>query len=103
MFSTDAASAAAPPGILAGATTVTASAASAAWAISLGYRRLVEALAAHGGGLEPVMIAAPGQAAALRMWRQEDFYDVYASLALAPGTVVAVESRTLRSRPRRAA
>jgi hypothetical protein len=97
MFSTNAASAAAPGGILAGATTVPPATAAEPWAISKDIGALVEALATYGGGLEPVIIAAPGQAAALRMWRQESFYDIYASLALAAGTVVAVESSSFVS------
>jgi hypothetical protein len=97
MFSTDAADATAPAGILAGATVVPPTAATEPWAISSDVGALVEALAQYGGGLEPVIIAAPGQAAALRMWRQQDFYDIYPSLALAAGTVVAVESSSFVS------
>lgn len=97
MFSTNAGDASKPPGILAGATTVTASGAAAAWAISSDVGALVEAIAQYGGGLTPVIIAAPGQAAALRMWRQESFYEVFASLALPAGTVVAVESSSFVS------
>jgi hypothetical protein len=91
MFSTDAGDTTAPAGILLGATTVTATAATEPWAISSDIGALVEALANAGGGLEPVIIAAPAQAAALRMWRQQDFYNIFASLALPAGTVVAVE------------
>jgi hypothetical protein len=58
---------------------------------------LVQALAANGGGLEPVLICAPAQAATLRMWRQADFYDILASVALPAGTVVAVESSSFVS------
>jgi Phage capsid family len=97
LFSTNAASAAAPGGILAGAQSVPPSSASAVWAISSDVGALVEALANAGGGLEPVIVAAPAQAAALRMWRQETFYDIYPSLALPAGTVCAVESSSLVS------
>jgi hypothetical protein len=97
MFSSDAASATAPPGILLGATTVTQTSVAAPWAISSDISGLVGALAANGGGLEPVIIAAPAQAAALRMWRQSDFYSILASVALAAGTVVAVESSSFVS------
>jgi hypothetical protein len=96
MFSTDAKDALSPGGILAGATSVTASTAAAPWAISSDIGALVDALARQGGGLEPVIIAAPGQAASLRMWRQQDFYDIYASPAPA-GTVIAVESSSFVS------
>jgi hypothetical protein len=91
MFSTTTGSATQPDGILVGATTVTPSTDTGISAISADIGALVQALANNGAGLEVVLVAAPAQAAALRMWRQEDFYDVYASLALAAGTVVAVE------------
>ena len=97
MFSTNPGDATVPPGILVGATTVPASAATEPWAISMDIGALVEALAQNGGGLEPAIIAAPAQAAALRMWRQEDFYEIYASLALPSGTVVAVEKSSFVS------
>lgn len=99
MFSTNPRDATHPPRILAGATTVTAAPATGAggWIISSDIGALVQALANHGGALEPVIIAAPAQAAALRMWRQEDFYDVFASLALSAGTVVAVEASSFVS------
>jgi hypothetical protein len=97
MFSSDAGGATAPPGILIGATNVSPSTADAPWAISSDIGALVQALAEYGGGLEPVIIAAPGQAASLRMWRQQDFYDIYASLALPAGTVCAVEASSFAS------
>jgi hypothetical protein len=97
MFSTDVASATAPAGILLGATTVTATSIAEPWAISSDIGALVQALATNGGGLEPVIIAAPAQAASLRMWRQSDFYSILASVALAAGTVVAVESSSFVS------
>jgi hypothetical protein len=97
MFSTNAGDATKPAGILTGATTVTPSTATSAWAISSDIGALVQALAQHGGGLVPVIVAAPAQAAALRMWRQQDFYDIYASAALTAGTVVAVESTSFVS------
>lgn len=91
MFSTDPASATAPAGILLGATTVTPTSAAAPWAISSDVGSLVQALAPFGAGIQPVIIAAPSQAASLRMWRQESFYTILASVALPAGTVVAVE------------
>jgi hypothetical protein len=97
LFSNHAPSASAPGGILNGATSVPPSGATAVWAISSDVGALAEALANAGGGLEPILIAAPAQAASLRMWRQEDFYDIYASLALPAGTVVAVESSSFVS------
>ena len=97
MFSTDAASAVAPPGILTGATTVAPTASASSWAISSDLGALVGALATNGAGLEPVITAAPSQAAALKMWRQADFFPVLASAALAAGTVVAVEQSSFVS------
>jgi HK97 family phage major capsid protein len=97
MFSTNTPSAAAPGGILAGATSVPPSGATAVWAISSDIGALVDALAPAGGGLEPMIVAAPSQAASLRMWRQQNYYPIFASLALAAGTVVAVESSSFVS------
>jgi hypothetical protein len=97
MFSSDPGDATAPAGILSGATVVPPSTATAAWAISSDIGALVQALAEYGGGLEPVIIAAPSQAASLRMWRQQDYYDVFPSLALPSGTVVAVEASSFAS------
>jgi hypothetical protein len=97
MFSTNAGDATKPPGILVGATNVPPTSAAAPWAISSDIGSLVDALARAGGGLEPVIVAAPGQAASLRMWRQESFYEIFASLALPAGTVVAVESSSFVS------
>lgn len=98
MFSTNPGDATVPPGILAGATTVNpAPATPGGWIISSDIGALIEALAQNGGGLDPVIIAAPAQAAALRMWRQEDFYAVYPTLALPAATVVAVEASSFVS------
>jgi hypothetical protein len=99
MFSTTPGDAVRPPGILLGATTVTPAAATGAggWIISADIGALVEALAQNGAGLEPVLIAAPSQSAALRMWRQADFYPILSSLALPAGTVIAVEASSFVS------
>ena len=99
MFSTNVGDASHPPGILIGATTVTAAPATGAggWIISSDIGSLVGALATNGGGLEPIIIASPAQAAALKMWRQADFFPILASVALAPGTVVAVEQSSFVS------
>jgi hypothetical protein len=91
VFSTTTGSLTQPDGILAGATTVAPSSATAVWAISADIGALVEALANAGAGLEPVIVAAPAQATVLKMWRQEENFDIFASLALPSGTVVAVE------------
>ncbi len=91
MFSTTPADADGPGGILIGATSVTPTSVAAPWAISSDIGSLVDALARAGGGLEPVLICAPSQAASLRMWKQEGFFDIFASVALAKGTIIAVE------------
>ena len=97
MFSTNPGDAVHPPGILIGANTVTATSVAAPWAISSDIGALVQALATNGGGLEPVIIAAPAQASSLRMWRQADFFPILASVALPAGTVVAVEASSFVS------
>ena len=97
MFSTNPGDATHPPGILLGANAVTASTVAVPWAISADIGALVQALATNGGGLEPILIAAPAQAAALRMWRQADFFPILASVALPAGTVVAVEASSFVS------
>lgn len=99
MFSTNPGDATHPPGILLGATTVPPAPATGAggWIISSDIGALVQALAINGGGLEPILICAPAQAAVLRMWRQADFYPILASVALPAGTVVAVEGSSFVS------
>jgi len=66
-------------------------------AISIDVGNLIAALAAAGGGLEPVFVCAPQQAATLRFWSQADFYDVFASLAVPAGTVIAIEKSSFVS------
>jgi hypothetical protein len=97
LFSTTPADANGPAGILIGAISVPPTAAGTPWTISSDIGALVEALAQFGAGLEPILICAPGQAASLRMWRQQSFYTVLASLALPAGTVVAVEASSFAS------
>jgi hypothetical protein len=97
MFSTNPGDATVPAGILVGATTVTPSAAAEPWAITTDIAALIEALAQNGGGLEPALICSPSNAASLRMWRQETYNEVYPSLALPKGTVVAVEKSSFVS------
>jgi hypothetical protein len=97
MFSTTAGDATRPGGILIGANVVTPTVSTTSWAISSDVGALIGAIATAGGGLEPVIIASPAQATALKMWGQEDFYDVLSSVALPAGTVVAVESSSFVS------
>src|SRR5262249_12313178 len=59
---------------------------------------LIAALTAAGGGATPVFVAAPGQAAAMKMRIGPRFdYPVLASAALAPGTIVAIEAKSFVS------
>lgn len=84
---------AAPPGILAAATVVPPSTAAAGWALSADIGGLVQALSLYGAGLDPILICAPHQFAALHTWTSEaaHYYPTFASAALASGTIVALE------------
>jgi hypothetical protein len=84
---------AAPPGILSNAVTVTASTASAGWALSADIGSLIEGLSSVGAGAEPILVCAPHQYASLHTWTSEAvrFYPIFCSTALDAGTIVAVE------------
>jgi hypothetical protein len=92
MFSADAAVAGtSPAGLLNGLSPLTAAAAGVDAAMQ-DIKHLVEALATAGGGVQPVFIAAPGQAAVLKSRMSGSFdYPVLASGALAADTIIAVE------------
>lgn len=92
MFST-APEGAQPPGILTNAVSVTASTASAGWALSADIGSLVEGLSSVGAGAEPILVCAPHQYASLHTWTSEavKFYPTFASTALPAGTVIAIE------------
>jgi hypothetical protein len=99
MFSADAETTAAPAGLLASVTTVPPAAAGSDFPMSRDIGALVAALSLHGGGLSPVLICAPPQYAALHLWTSEAarFYPVFASRALAAGTVIAIEASSFVS------
>jgi Phage capsid family len=93
MFSADLETTAAPAGLLGATTTVPPAAAGSDFPMSKDIGALVQALSLQGGGLNPVLIAAPAQFAALHLWTSEAarFYPIFASRALSAGTVVALE------------
>ena len=67
-------------------------------ALSKDVEGLVNTLATNGGGIDVVFIAAPAQAAAMRLWAGPHFsFPILASAALANGTVVAVEASSFVS------
>jgi hypothetical protein len=81
-----------PGGLLHGLAALTAATGTGTDAMTADISSLVGALGAAYAGLAPVFIAAPGQAAALKLWAGERFdYDILASAALAPGSVIAIE------------
>jgi hypothetical protein len=99
LFSNAAASAGvSPAGLLNGVSGITAATGGGVEAMMKDVEALIAALAAAGGGANPVFIAAPGQAAALKMRIGPRFdYPVLASAALAAGTIVAIEVKSFVS------
>jgi hypothetical protein len=93
LFSTNADDGIQPFGLLNGATSVTAQSGGGQQALSKDVAALVGALNAGGGGIHPVIVAAPQQAASLKVWAGPKFdYPILASAALAAGTIVAIEA-----------
>jgi hypothetical protein len=100
MFSSDAATAAAPAGILNGvtpltATPVTGNAPSSAAVADIG--NLVKALAANGGGLNPVLIGSAAQAMTLKVFAADWDAPVLASATIPDKTLIAVEAESFVS------
>jgi HK97 family phage major capsid protein len=97
LFSTAAADATVPGGILAGVAPLAAATGGDALAnMTEDIRNLVAALGAAYGGLDPTFVASPGQAAALKFWAGEQFdYAILPSAALAAGTIIAVEGASI--------
>jgi hypothetical protein len=94
LFSATAGDATKPGGLLVGVTPIgaTGAGASPAEAAAGDIGNLVEALAANHGGKTPLFIAAPKQAAALKLFAGPHFdYPVISSASLAAGTIIAVE------------
>jgi hypothetical protein len=105
LFSTNAATAAQPAGILNGLSALTATAGA-----SLGFDacgqdlgKLTGDIAARAGGLHSFFIAAPAQATSIRFWAGGQFgrtpggdlLPVAAAAGLAPGTVICLEPESL--------
>ena len=58
---------------------------------------LAEALGPVSGAGQPVLVCAPGEAAALTLQTAREFMPVYASAALAPGTIIGLQPSALAS------
>jgi Phage capsid family len=98
MFSSSAGDASKPPGLFAGITSLTATAGGGSLAMIGDIEQLIAALATNGAGLAPVFIAAAKQAAAMKTLVGPKFdYPIFASGALAAGTVAVVEPASLVS------
>jgi hypothetical protein len=85
-----------PGGILVGVTPITPTAGGGVDAIAGDVRKLLAALHAAGAGIEPIFVAAPPEAAILKVW-SNGALPVFASSALASGSVVAVEASSFVS------
>jgi len=87
-----------PAGLLNGVSGITAATGGGVEAMTKDVEALIVALAAAGGGGSPVFVAAPGQAAAMKMRIGPRFdYPVLASAALAAGTIIAIEAKSFVS------
>jgi hypothetical protein len=93
IFSADAASSIRPAGILDGIAALTGEAGGGSNAVSKDIGALVGAIASGGTGRNIVFIAAPEQAATLKIWAGPQFdYPILASAALTAGTIIAIEA-----------
>lgn len=103
LFSTSAATAAQPAGLLNGLTALTASSNTGFDAVGADLGTLVADIATRGGGARAFFVAAPAQATAIRFYAGGQFYaaagndtlPVAASAGLAAGTVIAIEPESL--------
>jgi hypothetical protein len=87
-----------PAGLLNGVSGITAATGGGVEAMMKDVEALIAALAAAGGGQSAVFVAAPGQAAAMKMRIGPRFdYPILASAALAAGTIVAIEAKSFVS------
>jgi hypothetical protein len=86
-----------PPGLLNGVTPITAASGSSRQDnMAEDVENLVQALANNGGGADAVFVAAPGQAAAMKIYIGPKFdYPILSSMVLALGTVICIEPRSL--------
>jgi hypothetical protein len=98
VFSTAAASAVRPAGILAGLTPITATSGGGAPAMATDVKNLIGALADAGGGTSVMLFANPRQAVMIQLLAGASFnIEVVPTPALAAGTVVAVEVDAIAS------
>jgi hypothetical protein len=92
MFSADAASAAAPAGLLNGVTPLTAATGGGQAALVSDVSKLISALGIAGAGLAPLLVAAVPQAISLKLFAGPQFdIPILASASLPAGTVIALE------------
>jgi hypothetical protein len=92
MFSTSAGVAGVqPPGLLNGVAALTASTAASNFdAMIADVGAVAQSLGPASGGSTPIIVAAPGQAASLKLFAPNSELEVFSSNALAAGTVVGV-------------
>jgi hypothetical protein len=97
LFSTTAETAIVPGGILAGVAPISsANGTDKHENLVEDIEKLVAAIAANKGGSSPVFITDPAHAAAAKAWLSPLFdYPILASTALASGTLICVEARSL--------
>jgi hypothetical protein len=87
-----------PAGLLNGVVGITAATGGGINAMAKDIEALVAALATAGGGVNPVFIAAPGQAVAMKAAVGPKFdYPILASAALAANSIVGVEAKSFVS------
>jgi hypothetical protein len=98
MFSATAGDASKPPGLLVGATPITPTAGGGSNAIYSDLKNLFAALAAQGAGKNVVIVCSVPEAVTLKTTVGPKWdYDILASTALVPGTIVALELASLVS------
>jgi hypothetical protein len=98
VFSTAAASAARPAGLLAGLTPITATSGGGVAAMSTDVKNLIGALADAGGGTSVMLFANPRQAVMIQLLAGASFnIEIVPTAAVAAGTVVAVEVDAIAS------
>ena len=92
IFSADAASAAAPAGLLNGVVPIAAATGGGTTAMAADIAALIAALGANGAGASPVLVVAVPQATTLKLLAGPKFdLPILASASLPSGTVIAIE------------
>jgi hypothetical protein len=92
LFSAAAATTARPAGLLAGVTPIAAASGGGTSAMESDLGALAGAVAASGGSGEVIFVASPRQFAAVRIRAPQMPFEIVPSLALAAGTVVAIDA-----------